>query len=127
MSDLENIKRGRLTADELAQLDALADQGLKPAHVARRLNRHPATIAWQFIVRGHKEFKPRAAIPGSYKRGDVTVVRFTPEEDAYIEALRVQGIKCAEICGFVSKRFGHQRSPHTILMRLKMLACAEAA
>lgn len=127
MATLATIKRGRMTADELCQLDTLADRGMGPAEVARRLNRHPATIAWQFIIRGHKEFKPRAAIPDSYKRGSVTVIRFKPEEDAFIEAKRVQGFNCAEICDFVREKFGHRRSPHTILMRLKVLACAEAA
>lgn len=124
---IPTIKRGRMTDDELRQLDDLADEGLSPGQVAQKLNRHPATINWQFVIRGHKEFTPRAAPLKPYTRAGVTVTPFCREEDAFITALRVQGMPTPKIADEAAARFGRKRSPHTILMRLKMLACEVAA
>jgi len=42
MTALAGIKRGRMSAEENAAVEAFAAGGMKPGRVAQKLNRHPA-------------------------------------------------------------------------------------
>lgn len=56
-----------------------------------------------------------------------TVVKFSPDEDALITELRVQGMGTTEIAKFLLTAQGVTRSPATINMRLKSLAAIDEA
>jgi hypothetical protein len=55
------------------------------------------------------------------------VRRFSPDEDAAIERMRIAGAGTSEIAIAVSALFGKPRSPATINMRLKTLAARDEA
>jgi len=116
-------KRGRLTDEELEQIDTMATRGAGPGQIALRLNRHPGTVNYAMHRLGHRPLVRRSV---TYVRKGVVVKSFSAEEDAYIVALRVQGFTNTKIADLVTRRFGHPRSPHTINIRLIMLASAEA-
>lgn len=120
------ILRGRLTDGELESIEALAARKLKAGQIAQRLNRHPATINFAMHRLGLKSLMP-ATIRVPYVRNGVVCHPFSPDEDAYITALRIQRFTTAKIADLVGKRFDHRRTPATINMRLTMLANSEAA
>lgn len=65
--------------------------------------------------------------PEPYQRNGRMVVLFTRDEDAFITALRIQGFGPRKIAELTTKRYGNQRSHHTIACRLVMLAARECA
>jgi IS30 family transposase len=120
-----SIKRGRLSPDETAMIETLAAKGLKSGRIARRLNRHPATINYAMQRMGLKSPVARTFI---YVRNGVEVRSFDDDEDAMLEEMSVAGATNSDIARACMSRFSRKRSPHTICIRLKMLAAkAEAA
>jgi IS30 family transposase len=121
---LPNIKRGRLTADEIEVLRTLAEQmrSPTPGKVARIMNRHPATIQWQMIcaglIRRERHYGPRP----SYQRRGRTIFHFDAAEDRRLEELRVDGLSVAAIAEKLNAEFGRNRTGHSVDVRLKMLA-----
>lgn len=115
------IVRGRMTEAEMREVEEMAERGLGSGQIARRLNRHQATIGWAMHRLGLKTTMRREF---AYYRNGVLVKSFSPEEDRLIEELRVAGKTTVEIAEELTKRFGHPRSPHTICMRLTLLANA---
>lgn len=115
----EGILRGRLSTDEEAEIISLAERRFSPGRVAQKLNRHPGTINFAFHRLGLRELKPAKF---AYVRNGVEVRSFSPEEDAWITALRVQGYTTTAIAEMGAKRWGHPRTAATINMRLTMLA-----
>jgi hypothetical protein len=119
---LANITRGRLSADEKATIEELAERGLVAGQIAFRLNRHPSTVHFAMTTMGltapvERQFR--------FQRNGCEVVSFSKEEDAFIVALRTQDHTWAKIAELVGKRFGHKRTAATIGIRLKMLAARE--
>lgn len=122
--NLDTIKRGALSQDELEQIDELATRGMGPGQIALKLNRHPGTVNYAMHRLGHRKLTRRSV---SYVRNGVEVKSFSAEEDAFVQALRCQDFTTTEIAELATKRFGHRRSPHTINIRLVMLASAAEA
>lgn len=118
----QDFKRGRLTMEERARVETLADAGLNAGQIARRMNRHPGTINFAMHSLGLREPTERTF---NYVRNGVRVVSFSKEEDAYIQALRVQGLTVERIAELATKRFAHPRNAATVNIRLKMLANRE--
>lgn len=118
------IKRGRLTAEENERIVELAERGLGAGQIARRLNRHPVTVGYAMHRLGVRTLTKRDF---SYVRNGVVVKSFSDEEDAYLTALRTQGLTTTKIADLCTERFGHRRSPHTINVRLVLLSNSEAA
>lgn len=119
-TDLASIKRGRLSEIEETAIAAFAEKGWTAGRIARRLDRHPGTINFALHRLGLKAPVARAV---SYTRASGSAVRsFAPDEDAFIEALRIQGFTLQRIAEIAAKRTGHQRTAATIGIRLKMLA-----
>jgi DNA-binding CsgD family transcriptional regulator len=118
--------RGRLSQAEGAEIKRMAESGWTPGRIAVRLSRPPSTIN-SYLYR----LSLRAPAPRSFafvRRNGVAVRSFTAEEDRYITELRVRGLSTPKIAKLCGVRFGHQRNPATIRMRLVMLAnVAEAA
>jgi DNA-binding CsgD family transcriptional regulator len=119
-----HVKRGRLSPDEMAIVDEMADRGRSPGQIALRLNRHPATINYAMHRLGHRKLTRRT---NTYVRNGKVVKPFSEREDALILSLRTQGYKVAEIADAVTATFDHPRTPHTINTRLVMLASAAEA
>jgi hypothetical protein len=117
-----DCKRGRLTSDERDRLQALADRGLTSGQIARRLNRHPATVNFAMHALGLKNGP--AEYRGDYVRNGRLVKAFTEDEDGFIQSLRLDGLSTPKIAERVRERFGHTRTAPTIGIRLKMLAGA---
>ncbi len=118
MMGAEGIKRGRLSQDEEAAIVALGES-LTAGQIARRLNRHPATVGLALHRFGLATVTRRSF---RYFRNGREVRSFSPEEDAFITALRVAGAARGEIAERVKDRFGYARTPDTIGIRLTMLA-----
>jgi IS30 family transposase len=115
-----SIKRGRLTEIEETAIAAFAEKGWSAGKIALRLNRHPGTINFALHRLGLKTPVERIF---NYTRASGSEVRsFSPDEDAFIEALRCQDFKLQQIADLAAKRTGHRRTAATIGIRLKMLA-----
>ena len=102
------LTRGRLSADERTKIETLADRGLKASQIAERMNRLPATINFAMHSMGLKAPKDRPGVNYTRKSGSV-VHSFTPDEDAMIEEMRVDGAVCRVIAETCLARFGRRR------------------
>ncbi len=113
------VKRGRLSKDELAEIDRLGAKGWSPGRIANRLERHPGTVNYAMHRLGHRKLVRRTT---SYVRNGVLVVPFSEAEDQMLEKLRGEGLTTTRIAHILGDSFGHPRSAHTVNMRLVMLA-----
>lgn len=116
--------RGALTDQERARIEQLHGRGIGAHRIGADIGRAPQTVQSYLYRAGLKAPKPLEK-PTSYRRGDRLVQRFTEAEDVFIEALRIQAFKPAEIARATNKRFNVQRCPETIRIRLQMLAARE--
>ena len=119
--------RGRLTDADRARIQDLAGEGLKAYRIAREIKRHPATVQWYMYTSGLMAPTHNPNRPTSYVRNGKAVHLFTAEEDAFIEALRIQAYTFDQIAALAGKRFGFARTAHTMQCRLIMLAAREDA
>lgn len=121
------IKRGPMTDAERAEIDRLAQtlKNPKPGEVARRLNRHVATVCWYMMNKGYLRRRLIYSNTPPYKRRGRTVYRYTEPEDRRIIALRIEGMDARQIAEIVSSEFGRPRTGHSIDVRLKILAAYE--
>jgi IS30 family transposase len=125
---IEGIKRGRMSPDEKAEIErlALALKKPTPSVIARRINRHPATVAWFMITRGLIERKVRYAPAKVGRRPDGTAInRYTSEQDGRLVALRREGKSHRQIAEIVTQEFGVPRNLHSVQVRIIMLAAFE--
>jgi len=120
----ETIRRGLITDDEKEQIVDLAERSLSASQIARRLNRHPCTVGYAMHRLGVRTLSFKSF---SYMRAGRPVRSFSREEDAYLTALRVEGLSTPKIARLVSQRFGHPRTAHTIHVRLGLLSNVEDA
>jgi IS30 family transposase len=122
---LPDIKRGRMTADDKAAIERLAETMDKPTagKIARKINRHPATVNWFMLTRGLIERKARRA-PHEYQRAGKTIYPYAVEHDEFIEARRSEGKPFREIGELVTAKFGIERSGHSVQVRIIQLSVA---
>jgi hypothetical protein len=114
---------GGLSADDHNRIRSLAERGWKSPRIAREIQKHPGTVYWFMLRDGLVERRADARILAEpYRRGDRMVYPYTGEEDAYIQALRVQNIGFSKIADLATKRFGKPRSAHSVEVRLTILA-----
>lgn len=122
------VRPGGLSAEDHQTIRDLAERGWSHSRIARRLEKHPSTVGWFMVSRGLKECRAKTTERKPFYRGDgVLVSPFTPDQDAFIEALRTQNYTVTEIARIANERFGTRRAPNTILQRLVMLAGREHA
>lgn len=119
------VEPGGLSEVNHEQIFAMADRGWKSTRIAREIRRHPSTVQWFMYRNGLAAPVYHGSEP--YYRGGRLVIPFDAEQDAFIEALRIQGFDFNEIADLAAKRFGFTRSGHTIFCRLTMLAARESA
>lgn len=125
MSKLKHVvEPGGLSEADKERIHDLSGDGWKAGRIARELRKHPSTVQWFMYRQGLAA--PTYGRP-TYKRGDRVVRPFSPEEDAAIEAMRIDGQPPTAIARQVSQRFGTARSSHTVACRLVMLAAREVA
>lgn len=119
------VRPGGLSKLDHDKIFALAARGWKSSRIAAALEKHPSTVQWFMYRNGLKAPEYRSSKP--YIRNGRLVAPFSPEEDAYIVALRVQGFGPLKISELATKRFGNVRNFHTVACRLVMLAAREDA
>jgi len=119
------VKPGGLSADDHAEISDRAERGQKAQQIARAIGKHPSTVQWFMYSAGLAAPRQRDN-PEPYLRGGRIVRPYSREEDAFIEALRIQDYSLAKIAELTNKRFATERSYHTIQMRLIMLAARES-
>lgn len=126
---LEGIKRGRMSQDEKAQIDRLAETLKKPAPsaIARRLNRHPATVAWYMICNGLIERRIRYGKAATHRRSGHVINPYAPDHDRRLVGLRRQQKSFPEIAEILTAEFGIPRTAHSAHTRMTMLAAYEGA
>ena len=125
---MTEIIRGRLTAEEKAEIERLATTLAKPTpgRIALRLRRHVGTITWYMIRHGLIE--RRIEYPGRVRRhrqNGVVVRSFTPEEDRRLIELRLDGLVYREIAEVLTREFGEPRKMHSVQVRHIMLSAYE--
>ena len=129
---LKNFRLFEITTGPLSEADKdmiyeLAEAGMKSWSIARRIKRHPSTVAWFMWGQGLKTLGDKKPI---YKRGGKTIVPFSAEEDAFILEKRIEGHTPVAIARMHKEKFPHlphPRSRDTIASRLLMLASDETA
>ena len=125
MTALPDIKRGRLSPEERAEIERLAStlKNPTPSVIARRLNRHPATVQWHMIRHGliERTVSYRERKPGRLPNGSRTNP-YTPEQDARLVELRLQGKVYREIAAVLTAEFGVPRNLHSVQVRHIMLS-----
>lgn len=120
-------KRGRMTDDERAEIERLAEALRKPTPgaIARRLNRHPATIKWYMLRHGLLTLTPRT-IPRAYTtRAGITRYPWSPEQDARLTELLREGKNYRQAGEVLTAEFGVPRNTHNCQVRAVMLAATE--
>jgi len=120
------IRRGRLTETDHDAIIMFSAKKYTPGRIASIIERHPSTV--RFYMYSHGLMSP----PGRYRvkpcvRNGRLVKPFDRDEDVFIQVLRIQGYTTTKIAEMTTKRFGHPRTPATIVTRLKMLAAMEEA
>ncbi len=119
------VKPGGLSEADHAQIFALADQGLKCGPIARRLEKHPATVRWFMYRNGLVQPSTRPGAMPTDRPNSAGRKGYTPAEDAFITGLRVEGVELGEIARRATDQFGHPRSRHGVEVRLTMLAARD--
>lgn len=120
------VEPGRLGPELHDEIRALAAKGWSSSRIALQIRRHPATVAWFMYRDGLKAIDTqRARRP--YLRQGMPVRPYGAEEDAFITALRVQGCSLVAIASQAEARFGHQRTRHSIRVRLILLSTVDDA
>jgi hypothetical protein len=104
-----DLKTGRLSADEKAELERLTLEGLSPTRIAARMRRNVKSLYYHFHCMGLIETRPRRG-----NRSDM----YTPEQDAFIVGLRVEGVKISDIARRASEKFGRRMPPNSVAYRL---------
>lgn len=126
------IVRGRLTDAEKARIDelALAADKPNPNRIARRLNRHVATVTWYMLTRGLIERTPRYG-GAPYRCGGRMVYPYSPEQDArLLELLAAPGefrsntARLDFVAATLTTEFGFPRTAHSVQVRAVQLAAA---
>ena len=117
------VRPGGLSPEDHAEIFKLAERGWRSTRIAREIEKHPSTVQWFMYRNGLKA-------PGYQRRTTSTrngrvVKPFTPDEDAFITALRLQGLSPKKIAELTTERFGHPRSGPTVAHRLIMLAARD--
>lgn len=130
MAGLAGIKRGRMSAAERGEILRLAETLRRPTPsvIARRLNRHPATVAWFMIRQGIIERTLKyCSQGGGQKRCAGGVVRnpYMPDHDRRLIELRLQGKVYREIAAALTAEFGVPRNMHSVQVRHVMLSAYE--
>ncbi len=110
-------------ADQQKIVD-LAERRLNSGQVAQRLGLRRSRVHNFMATHGLHAARQRAV---ACMRNGKPLRSFSPEEDVWIEALRVQGYTCEKIGALCGKRFGHPRTAATISIRLRMLASRDVA
>lgn len=121
----DGIKRGRMSPEEKLLIVHLCEtmKDPTPGKVARKLNRHVATVTWHMLTRGLLE-RPAGHLSRAYQRNGKTIHPYTTEHDAFIEEARLQGKVFKEIGELVTEKFGILRTGHSVQVRITQLAAA---
>ena len=115
-----DMKRGRMTAEEKAEIERLALTLRKPSAsaIARRLNRHISTVTWYLLTRNLIERPAGRSPPRPYTRRDgVTLYPWSPAEDARLIELRTAGHSYPQIGRMLAEEFGTHRDAHKAHVR----------
>lgn len=115
----------KLTAVEHQTIFRLAEKKWKSARIAQILGRNPGTVAWFMYCNGLKAPLPNRK-PTTYMRKGRTVRQYSADEDIFITVLRVQKYTFAKIADLASKRFGTERTAHSVHNRIIMLSARDA-
>jgi IS30 family transposase len=118
------VRPGGLSEADREQIFALADKGMKCGPIARRIEKHPATVRWFMYRNGLAQPVRRKSIPTAHPdaRGRKG---YSPEEDAALLEMRSAGIDLRVIAERMTERFGHRRTRHGVEVRLIMLAASD--
>jgi hypothetical protein len=114
----------KFTPETIAKMGDLRTEGLSYAEIEAHTGMSKGSIYWHCLKEGIDTPEPRRRPLATNKtmvvrRGNHTVRRFTPEEDAKITAMRVAGDSIADICRATGRRH------NSIIGRLMTLARAE--
>ncbi len=116
------MSKRKLTDEQIGRICEMRESGKSYAIIARVIGCSRGAVSWQCLRHGADKpgaTNTQAAHPFECKRGNHTVRRYTPEEDALIIALAIQNFPRTGI----AKRLG--RKPHSVMGRILTLARRE--
>lgn len=118
------VRPGGLSDDDREKIFALAERGMKCGPIARRIEKHPATVRWFMYRNGLAQPARRKSMPSAHPdaRGRKG---YTAEEDAALLEMRSAGLDLRVIADRLTERFNHRRTRHGVEVRLVMLAASE--
>ena len=124
LAAISQANRRGLSDDDRAEIERLCSVMTKPTpgKISGKIGRDVGTVAWFMITNGLIERRISYDGPSSYIQGGKLVYRYTEAHDRKIVAMRRDGKSVREIAAAVSQEFGITRTPHSIDVRLKMLA-----
>lgn len=126
-SPLPNIIRGRMTDADRAEIHRLSAlwKNPKPGPIARRINRHPATVKWYMMRHGLLTQAPGRISRPYTDRNGVTRHPWSFDQDRRLTQLLVEeGKNYREAGEILTAEFGIPRGPHNCQVRAVMLAAA---
>lgn len=117
---------GRLSAADHERIAAFAERGWKAGRIGQVIGKKASTVYWHMLRQGLVEREPGNRSTEPYKRGDRWVYPWGADEDALIERLRAEGRGFKAIAEAARTAFGKPRTPHSVFVRLTMLATTQA-
>ncbi|GEP09876.1 helix-turn-helix domain-containing protein [Methylobacterium gnaphalii] len=118
-------KPWRLTEADRERIATMREAGKSCGQIAAAIGCSISAVSWQCLRLGAEPPHPQRlkevpTVPGSVRRGNHIVRRFTADEDAKLVELEAEGLTTAEI----SRRLG--RPPNSVLGRIMTLARRDA-
>lgn len=114
----------RLTWQDKARIEDLAEKGFGACRIAKRIGRNKSAVVWHLYRTGLKA-PVQLTEPKTTWRNDKPVHWFTRDEDEFIQRLRQEGLGQTEIARSANAIWNRNRTRHSIEQRLMMLAAIE--
>ncbi|MCA0247652.1 MAG: helix-turn-helix domain-containing protein [Proteobacteria bacterium] len=104
------------------RIHELAERGWKVGRIAQAIGKNHSTVYWFMLRNGLVERPAGNRKDTPYRRAGRWVYPWNCDEDKLIESRRAQGGRLTDIAAEVAERFGKPRTPHSVHVRLIMLA-----
>lgn len=111
-----------LTDSDHTRIRELAGRGWKVGRIAQVIGKNHSTVYWFMLRDGLVERTAGNRKDTPYMRAGRWVYPWSADEDKFIESRRAEGGTLIGIAAEVAERFGKPRTPHSVHVRLIMLA-----
>ncbi len=125
---MNSLGRIPLSEDDQNLIDELVAGGVTETEIGRRIGRSNATVAWYLYRSGQKAAAPAPEVGAIHVRQDGRMLRrWCRAEEEFALAMRKQSHGHVAISKAIKDRFGWDRTPHSIKVRMVMVAARDDA